>query len=289
MLSVVIVNWNTRDVLYKCLMSLEGEEVDEIIVVDNASSDGSTEMVKHYFKDVNLILNPKNYGFAKAANIGLKNSLGDQILLLNSDIFIEKGAIKQMKQFMSNNPNIKIASPLLFTPEGEQIDILRPIPNLTFMLLEYLFIARIFPFVKAVLPKYMQAAALIIRRDVSQEIGLFDERFFFYSEDVDFCVRARRVRIKMKIIPTAKAIHLCGESSKKKSKSEYYIRNISATLKFLDKYYAKVITDFIRNLVIMHFLLRTIFNSVSAISYIDKREIDKKISLYKEIKKICRR
>ena len=289
MLSVVIVSWNTKDILFECLKSLEGEEVDETIVVDNASSDGSSEMVKQHFKNVQLISNPDNYGFSKAANIGLKNSIGDQILLLNSDVFIEKGSIKRMKQFMNNNPDIKITSPLLFSPEGEQLQILRPIPNLTYMFFEYSFISRILPFVKTIPPKYIQSAALLIKREINEKLGWFDERFFFYAEDVDFCIRARREGIKMTLIPTIRAIHIGGGSSKKKSRNEYNILNIEANLKFIDKYYTKVIADFVRNLVIIHFSLRSIFNTISSISYINRTEIYKKIFLYKEIKKICRR
>lgn len=289
MLSVVIVSWNTKDILFECLKSLEWEEVDETIVVDNASSDGSSEMVSQYFKDAHLISNPVNYGFAKAANIGLKNSIGDHILLLNSDVFIEKGSIKQMKQFMRNNPDIKITSPLLFSPEGEQLQILRPVPNFLYMFFEYSFISRIFPFVKKIPPKYLQSAALLIKREINEKSGWFDESFFFYAEDVDFCIRARREGIKMAVIPTIRAIHIEGGSSKKKSKNEYNILNIEANLKFLDKYYSKVVTDLIRILVKIHFTIRSIVNTIASISYIDKREIDKKISLYKEIKKICRR
>jgi len=289
MFSIIIIKWNTRDILYKCLKSLEKEKVDEIIVVDNASSDGSVEMLRKHFKNVILIINPINYGYAKAANIGIKNSMGDLILLLNSDIFIEKGTIKRIKLFMSNNPNVEIASPLLYSPEGEQIKTLRPIPNLIFMLLEYSFISHIFPFAKAILPKYIQGAALVIRRDIVEKIGLFDERFFFYSEDADFCFRARRHGLKMKIITTAKAIHLCGESSKKKSKSRYYVKNIAANLEFIDKYYAKVTTNFVKNLTTLHFFIKSIFLNILSISYIDKREIDKKLSLYNGIMNICRR
>ncbi|MCK4596338.1 glycosyltransferase, partial [candidate division WOR-3 bacterium] len=242
-----------------------------------------------YFKEVHLISNSKNYGFSKAANIGLKNSIGDQILLLNSDVFIEKGSIKRMKQFMNNNPDIKITSPLLFSPEGKQLQILRPIPNLTYMFFEYSFISLILPFVKTIPPKYIQSAALLIKREINEKLGWFDERFFFYAEDVDFCLRARREGIKLTVIPTIRAIHIGGGSSKKKSRYEYNIMNIEAKLMFLDKHYSKVITDLIRILVKIHFSIRSIINTITSISYINKTEIYKKISLYKEIKKICRR
>jgi len=289
MLSVVVVNWNTRNILFKCLQLLEKERVDEIIVVDNASSDGSVMMLKDHFEGIHVIENKKNVGFAKAANVGIRYSSGNLILLINSDIFVKKGAIEQIKRFMENNMDVEISSPLLYSEDGEEIENHRPIPNLTYMLLNYSFALRLFPFLIVFVPKYLQGAALVFRKTFFKKVGLLDERFFFYAEDVDLCLRTKKKGLKIGIIPTAKAVHLCGGSSKRVSKEKYYLKNIESNLQLFEKYYPKLVNFFIKKLIITHFAIRNIFNSFISLSYVDGKEIEKKMCFYRQIMDICRK
>ena len=283
MLSAVIVSWNTKEILRKCLEFLQGEEVDELIVVDNASIDGSLEMVTQNFREVNLIINAENYGFAKAANIGLRSSSCALVLLLNSDVFIDQQAIKKMKIFMQNNTDVMIAAPSLFSPQNKKIITLRPLHNLSYMILEHLFIFKFFPFFKKCIPKYIQGAALLFRRSTFKKVGYFDERFFFYAEDADFCLRSMKKGLQMKVISDAQGIHLCGESSQKKDREKYYIQRIHADLLFLEKYYPRSIIICVKNLIRVHFIFKSTLLKCFSYFCVRNAEMMNRASIYREI------
>ncbi len=287
-LSAVIVNWNTRDMLHDCLSSLHQGNINEIIVVDNDSSDGSPEMVEGSFPDVILVRNPKNYGYAKAANIGFSKCSGEIILLLNSDIIMQPGSLKVIREYMEHGDKLKIASPVLHSAEGRVLENVRPIPSFLFMLLHYLFIFSIFPFLKNILPKYLQAAVYVLNREVIERLHGFDERFFFYAEDVDFCLRAKKQNIRISLIHESHATHLCGVSSKKRDKFKYYIMNLNANLLFLDKFYPESKVAFIRSIIIFHFTLKTFLASLLLPLKKNKQRLFEKLQFYKRIAEQCR-
>lgn len=282
-LSVVVVSWNTKDILRTCLQFLQGEETNELIVVDNASSDGSAEMVAREFTGATLIVNAKNYGFARAANIGIKSSSSDLVLLLNSDVFIDQKAIKKMKHFMQENKNVMIAGPSLVSADHERLVTFRPIPSVSYMLLHHLFIFNIAPFVKRCLPKYIQGAALLFRKGIFKMVGYFDERFFFYAEDADFSLRAMKKGLKIKKILDAEGIHLGGESSRKKEEKKYFLKRINAELLFLKKHYPRSTLSYLQRIMRCHFSIKSIV--LRCLSYGDGRrgELARRAGIYREI------
>src|SRR5690606_2369996 len=118
-LSIIIVSFNTKDLLKACLTSLlsQTNSNDEIIVVDNGSSDGSVEMIKRDFPQIKILANSDNLGYAQANNQGIEASSGDLVLLLNSDTLLKSNALKSMRKFFKNHPKVGIASPLLLNSD----------------------------------------------------------------------------------------------------------------------------------------------------------------------------
>jgi len=288
-ISIIIISWNTKNILSDCLKSLEREDVEEIIVVDNASTDGSPEMVKKKFPNAILIENPCNYGFARAVNIGIKATKSKVIFILNSDIIIKLNTISKIKYYMTLNRHIGIASPVLISPCGERIQNIRVIPSPLYIFLYCFFILKVFPVLGRFLPNYIQGAAFVLRKSIIQKVGLLDENFFFYGEDADFCLRVKKSGFSTGIISDAEVIHLEGGSSKKKSANYYFVKNWEAKFKIIEKYYSKRSLNITKQVVRFHFLLRKIFNSISSISDVNRERIINKIATYIKVSELCRK
>lgn len=247
--SVIIVNWNTRDLLAQCLQSLYGTTSDldfEIIVVDNASVDGSVAMVRRDFPQVQLIANAENEGFVRANNQALPLSRGRYVLLLNSDAALLPGTLWHMVQFMDAQPAAGIVGPRVLNPDGSFQSSYMDFPNLFSELLlmtklSKVVYGRYFPShslqqsreTRAV--DWMLGACIMIRRETLEEIGGLDETFFMYSEEVDWCWRAKQAGWAVYYLPEAKVLHWGGQSSSKvplKRRSLVY----RSKLLFLDKH-----------------------------------------------------
>lgn len=227
-LSIIIVNWNTREFLQKCLQSLfiwEPLNDAEVIVVDNASSDGSVEMVRQNFTDVRVLSNIQNKGFAQACNQGIENSLGEYVLLLNSDCELQNELCKAILSEMEKEGTIGIAGPVLQYPNG-----IVQSAGERFVTVRKLFADQILfrssPAVSKKVPKvdmrrkyakvdYISGACMFIRRAMLDEIGLFREDFFMYAEDVDLCFRAQKAGYKCIIIPEYSINHHKSRSTNK--------------------------------------------------------------------------
>ncbi|MDH7480866.1 MAG: glycosyltransferase family 2 protein [Armatimonadota bacterium] len=228
-LSVVIVNWNTCSYLRKCLASVELDRISamEVIVVDNASVDGSQEMVEREFPQVKLIKNTSNLGFSRAANIGIKASKGRYILLLNPDSEVQPGALSVLVKFADSNPRAGLFGPKILNADGSLQSSARRFPTPLAALFRNTFLGRLFPnnqYVKQYLmadwdhssPRevdWLSGAALMLRREMLDEIGLLDERFFMYCEDVDIAYRAKQKGWKAIYFPEAKIVHFLAKSS----------------------------------------------------------------------------
>ncbi|EFK08107.1 glycosyltransferase, group 2 family protein [delta proteobacterium NaphS2] len=229
-ITIIIVSYNSRKVLKKCLTKLEQVQKEitaEIILVDNNSHDGSPEMVAASFPKVRLIRNSENLGFAAANNQGIKNSSGESILLLNSDAFLETKAAKTMLQFMERNPDVGICGPqLLYEDATWQRSFGLCINAHTAFLdaigwtsLQHIWRRITWPYSKHFLKprevEYVDGACMLIQRELVREIGSLDESFLFFCEDVEFCLRARRAGWKVMYIPASQVVHLRGGSSSK--------------------------------------------------------------------------
>jgi GT2 family glycosyltransferase len=214
-LSVAIVNWNTKELLCQCLRSVTETcqaLAYEIIVVDNASSDGSPEMVRQAFPSVKLIQNQANAGFAKANNQALRQSRGKYILLLNSDAQLTPHTAQMILAAMAANPKAGIAGANLVFPDGRQQPSFSPLPSLrreyaSLLGLDKLWQAQV-PECPFLLTGYVSGACLMFRWECMQQIGLLDEGFFMFGEEVDLCLRAHKMGWEVIHIPEATVIHL---------------------------------------------------------------------------------
>ena len=258
-ISIIILSWNTKKLLKDCLKSVFAQKLGpnslEVIVVDNASTDGSPEMVRREFKQVKLIKNQENLGFAKGNNQGIKMAKGDLIMLLNSDTVVQKGAIRKLIDSFPKQDQLKAISPLLILPNHQpQIDYYMKFPNLWQVFLYHNPVLRplalkivFFRHFICFSPKQehfkvdqLPGAALMASKKTWNKIGLLDEDFHFLFEDADWCYRARRLGCQFLVIPEAKVIHLGGASWKKKLKEEsfdFYKQYFSSMLLFVEKNY----------------------------------------------------
>jgi GT2 family glycosyltransferase len=233
-LSIVIVSWNVREDLRECLQSLlreEGSRLEsgeiEIIIVDNASTDGTAEMVNLEFPQVKLLVNSQNLGYTKANNIGINHSRGKYILLLNPDTIVHQGALQALIDCAESHPEVGIIGAKLLNPDGSVQRSARSFPDIGAGLFRNTFLGRLFPnnpFVRRYLlvdfgydevreVDWVSGAAMLVRRDLIERIGGLDERFWAYCEDVDLCWRAWQAGYKVLFCPNAVITHKVGRSS----------------------------------------------------------------------------
>lgn len=230
-LSIIIVNWNTRNLLAQCLQSLQDtvkESSFDVWVVDNASSDGSVAMVRERFPQTHIVANSENVGFVRANNQAIAHCRGRYMLLLNSDTRALPGSLDQAVRFMDEHSRAGIAGVRLLNPDGTFQASYTPFPTLW---QEFLMLSRLgrwllrptYPSYGPQIEKgaqkikgYMEGAYLMARREAVEQVGGLDERIFMYAEDVDWCYRFHRVGWEVWYLPNAPIIHYGGQSSKKR-------------------------------------------------------------------------
>ncbi len=227
MLSFIIPNWNHRELLAECIVSI-GETAaacaHEIIVVDNASSDDSASYVAGHFPAVIWIQNDTNRGYAKAVNQGAERAKGDLLFLLNNDVRLLEGCAEKLVHFLAASSSAGAAAPLLFYPDGRMQISCRRFPTPSSLLLEALGIDALGPFRRwkltqkehlsaGVIPQPM-ASALMVKRECWEEVGLLDESLPLYFNDVEWCYRLyKNTAWKIHLRPEAHAIHHEGAST----------------------------------------------------------------------------
>ena len=226
-LSIIIVNWNTRDMLAGCLKSIF-ETVDdlefEVIVVDNASSDGSTTMVRQRFPQVRLIANDRNVGFASANNQGVRWSTGLHVLLLNPDTVSLSGALQTLVAFLQSHEDTGAIGPMILNSDGTLQSSVNPMPTLW---REFWRLMRLDQFLPqsiyheeewgtAVAHKVevIQGNCLLVRRKAFAQVGLLDEEYFMYTEEVDLCYRLLKAGWSLYWVPMANVVHYGGQSTR---------------------------------------------------------------------------
>jgi GT2 family glycosyltransferase len=228
-LSVVIVNWNVRDLLQRCVESvLSGQRsiTTEIIVVDNASTDGSVEMLRAEFPQTIVIANPENRGFPAANNQGIVAARGRYVLLLNPDTQVLADALDTLVQYMDTHPDVGLVGPQLLYPDGQIQSSRRRYPTLATLFFESTWLESLAP--RSLLRRYyvldqpdnavldvdwVTGAAMLARREAIQKVGGMDERFFMYSEELDWCRRIKAAGWRVVYHPAARVIHYEGKSS----------------------------------------------------------------------------
>lgn len=251
-LSIIIVNWNVKDLLYKCLKSIFETSDDlnfEIIIVDNSSSDGSVEMIKEKFPSAILIENKKNLGFGAANNQGIRISKGEYILILNPDTVIFPNSPQKMIAFLDQNPDAGAVGPKILNPDGSiQFECARnfPTPLTDFFGLSTLY--RRFP-KSRIFGRYLMSywdhndqrrvdllsgACMMIRKKVFDEVGLFDEKFFMFAEEPDLFLRIKKQRWTVYFLPSAQIVHFWGKSTE-----QLFYNMVVETRRSMELYFKK--------------------------------------------------
>jgi len=249
-LSIIIVNWNTRNLLFQCLESVyesAGRLNLEVIVVDNASTDGSVEMVQEQFPHVRLVENRKNAGFAAANNQAMRISKGDYICLLNSDTVVLGNALEKAVAFMQSHPDVGALSPRLLNEDGSLQDFPKSYPTLANELSRMLRIYNCVTWSKrkglVTSGEYtrevdrVKGACLLVQRQVVGSVGGMAEDYFMYAEEDDWCYRIKRQGWKIYYYPEARVVHYGGSSIKQVS-HQMFLRLHQSKLLFFRRYYS---------------------------------------------------
>lgn len=223
-LAIVVVNWNTRHLLAKCLQAIfetAGQLPLEVWVVDNASHDGSVRMVRERYPQVRLVENQTNVGFATANNQAIAQTSSPWVMLLNSDAIVQPGALQAIVAFMRATPRAGIVGANVVNPDGSPQRCFGKFPTLlsetiyAWGLDSYLPIDRSIGLNHCAIPTdWVLGAALTVRRAALEQVGLLDPAYFMYSEEVDLCYRVKRAGWQNFVLPTARVVHLGGESTK---------------------------------------------------------------------------
>jgi len=232
-ISIIIVNYNVREFLYQCIRSIQKSLADifhEVIVIDNASVDGSVEMVRREFPEVIMYANQTNFGFAAANNIGLKQARGEFLVLINPDTIVREDTFRILLDFMRSRPDAGAATCKIINPDGSfSVDSRHSIPTPVTALWKLLGLNRLFPRSK-IFGRYnmtyldpeetnivdaISGSFMMIRRAAYESTGQLDEDYFMYCEDIDYCYRINKLHWKIYYVPETSIIHYKGESTKK--------------------------------------------------------------------------
>lgn len=230
-LSIIIVSWNVKDDLLRCLSSLRDNapsESVEVIVVDNMSSDGTVDGLKQTFPEVTVIANQENRGFASANNQGLAVSHGCYVLFLNPDTIVHPNSLDKLIAFMDSNPDVGACGAKLLYADGSIQASVKQFPSFRVALYRHTIFRSLrlfrgcyrkwamkdFDYDRQLDVDQVSGAAMMVRRSVIDEVGSMDEAFFMYYEEVDLCYRIKQRGWRVMFLPDAVITHLSGRSAK---------------------------------------------------------------------------
>jgi GT2 family glycosyltransferase len=262
--SVVVVTWNALPWLERCLESVRGHET---IVVDHGSTDGTLELVRERFPDVHVI-EQENRGMGGGNNAGLRAAHGRYAFLLNSDAWVVGDALDGLVAFADEHPDAAVVGPRLLNPDGSLQRSVRGVPTLWRLATEYLFLRKLAPRSRAFNAFYgagfdhrsqrevesLYGAALLVRREAVDAVGLFDEDFFMFSEETDWLYRFRQAGWKVMFYPGAEVTHVGGASHG----GALYVENVRGILRFLAKHRGAREAERARRLLLWALRLRSL-------------------------------
>jgi N-acetylglucosaminyl-diphospho-decaprenol L-rhamnosyltransferase len=232
-LSVIIVQYKTRELLLECLAALVPDLASlqsEIVVVDNCPADGAPQALAAHFPAVRVIANAENVGYGRAANQGIRATRGEFVLVMNPDCDPEPGAARTLVDYLRAHPRVAIAGPTLLGPDGAIEHSARAFPDqYAFLFNRYSLLTRLFPnnrFSRRYLLSdwdhrserevdWLTGAFLMVRRAAIDQVGGFDEAFFMFNEDVDWCRRMKLAGWANVYVPQARVVHHVGASKKR--------------------------------------------------------------------------
>ena len=255
--SIVIVVWNAKAYVEECLSTLRDQCADaynEVIVVDNASTDGSPELIAEMFPGVTLIRNPKNLGFAKANNIGMSQCQGKYICLVNSDVRFTSDCISPMTKYMELNPGVGMLGPKMLSGDGTRpfrstlrfptvwntfcraVGLDRAFRNSRFF---GGFLMTDFDHQTTRDVEVLAGWFWVVRRDTVEQIGMLDTQFFMYGEDIDWCYRFHQAGKQVLFFADAEAYHYGGASSSA-APTRFYLEQCRGDWKYFRKHHGKI-------------------------------------------------
>jgi GT2 family glycosyltransferase len=273
-ISVVIVTWNCRQMLKDCLQSLRDQlpaKSGEIIVVDNASSDGTADLVRREFPEVKLFENHSNLGFAKGNNVGLQASRGKYVCLINPDVVVAGNCLSSMIDYMDRRPGIGMLGPQIIGLDGlVQRSCMRE-PTLwnqfcralaldTLVKRSHLFggyLMHDFSHSETRDVEIINGCFWMVRQEALQQVGLLDSNFWMYGEDLDWCRRFRTAGWRVVFFPAAQAVH-CGGGSSRNAPLSCYIQMQRSDLRYWRKYHGLLSTFCYLALLYCHHLSRSV-------------------------------
>lgn len=280
--SVIIVTWNGKKYAEMCLRSLSHvhDLSFETIVVDNASTDGTPELVEREFSQVRLIHSGGNLGFAKGNNIGIRASRGRYLCLVNSDVIVPPDCLSTMIRFMDANPSVGLAGPAMLGPNGGGVrrSSMR-FPSLANSLVRALALDTVGPVKKLVKSQLMtdfhhddiadvdvlNGWFWVARREAVDQVGPLDEQFFMYGEDVDWCRRFHQAGWRIVFYPAASAVHFGGASSSV-APVRFYVEQERANIQYWRKHHSLPATAAYCAIVFLHNVIRLVaYLGVSAL------------------------
>ena len=289
--SIVIVNWKSIDFLMKCIESIKKNTLSsyEIIVIDNNSSEDEQKLIKN-FSDIKFILNGENLGFAAANNQGFRIAQGKYIFMLNPDTIILNCAIDKMMNFLEQNDSIYAVGPKLYY--SEKLDYHPSVKTHPSPFRQLLWMLPLSGFVQGILTKYffnnektqkvfcVWGAAILFKKEVVERIGYLDERFFVYTEEVDFCKRMNLEGLDLYYFPKAEIIHFGGKSQQNATTKKNTLLWAS-NIKYFEKYFS-------RKNILINFLLLIIILKIK-ITLFKKNELSPIIKVLNEYIKCAKK
>ena len=268
--SAIVVSFNSRAYLERCLGSVLGA-VDDVVVVDSASSDGSGELVRERFPSVRIIELQENRGFGAAMNVGVEATDGDYLLLLNPDAWATDGAVATLVECAEGDVLAGIVGPRLSNPDGTLQRSVRGYPTPWRLATEYFFLRWLAPrsrlfnsFYGAGFDhgstanvEFLVGAALLVRRSAFDEIGGFDPDFFMFNEEVDLSYRMKHAGRRILFCPEAEFAHVGGASTTPVWDSMYR-EQLRSHLRFLNKHHDQVVAERMRKVLVWAMRLRAL-------------------------------
>jgi hypothetical protein len=279
-ISIIIVTWNSGSEIIDCLDSVYAQNYApcEVIVIDNASEDNTVDLIKNYGRDLLLITNDRNLGFAPATNQGLARAAGDYILLLNPDTILRPEALQIMASFMDSNPAVGALGPQLLNADGTIQPSCREFPRPAHLIWEFTGLAKLFPHHPVFGSWRMgyfdhqsrrevdqpMGACLMVRKTAIGQIGpMDDKRFPMFLNEVDWCFRLNKNGWKIYFLPEARVIHLQGVSIKKARLAMTVSSHRSLAAFFQKHYPGRLSTCLVRSLLLSALPFRLLFQALS--------------------------
>ena len=268
-LSIIIVNWNVQELLDRCLASIYAADLPpgsfEIIVVDSASKDDSVAMAREKYPAVRLLTQAVNVGFTRGNNIGLAQAQGDFLLLLNPDTEVSRSALGTLVEYLQDNPTVGIAGPQTLNSDGSHQSTRRRFPTLMTGVFESTWLAGAAPSrverdyrmletddEDIIMVDWVQGSALMLRREVYRDIGGLDEAFVMYSEELDYCRRAKRAGWQVAYHGGAIITHHGGKSSEQVA-AQTMIHFHTSKLRYFRKHHGFAHYALLRTVLLLQF------------------------------------